>query len=251
LHSFVVFATIRCVDKKLLTITEAAKILGVSLDTLRRWDKSGKLPAQRKEGGTHRYYTQEDLELFSSDLQKLANFWALNAGDIPSEFYCQNSAIFQARLLRTQEMLMSLARVEKITPLIVAIAGEIGNNSYDHNLGNWRDVPGTFFGHDVNKGIIVLADRGQGVLKTLKRVKPSLTNHEDALRVAFTETISGRAPESRGNGLKFVRKVISENPIDLLFRSGDAELTMRGNNPDLNIAKSKTTIPGCLAVINF
>jgi len=31
--------------EKLLTITEVAGILGVSLDTLRRWDKSGKLVA--------------------------------------------------------------------------------------------------------------------------------------------------------------------------------------------------------------
>jgi len=30
-------------EEKLLTITQAAEILGVSLDTLRRWDKSGKL----------------------------------------------------------------------------------------------------------------------------------------------------------------------------------------------------------------
>ncbi|PIQ74425.1 MAG: hypothetical protein COV85_02210, partial [Candidatus Portnoybacteria bacterium CG11_big_fil_rev_8_21_14_0_20_44_10] len=49
-------------EEKLLTITEAAEILGVSVDTLRRWDKSGKLVAIRKEGGTHRYYRQSDLE---------------------------------------------------------------------------------------------------------------------------------------------------------------------------------------------
>ena len=54
-------------NEKLLTITEAAKILGVSLDTLRRWDKNGKLVAIKKDGGTHRYYRKEDLEIFSSD----------------------------------------------------------------------------------------------------------------------------------------------------------------------------------------
>jgi excisionase family DNA binding protein len=237
--------------KKLLTIREAAEFLRVSIDTLRRWDKSGKLVALRKEGGTHRYYAKEDLDLFSCDLLKLAKDWAVSGGDVPSEFYCSNSAVFQARLLQMQGVLLSSKNPKGLVSLIVAIAGEIGNNSYDHNLGNWRDVPGVFFGYDINKGIIVLADRGQGVLKTLKRVKPSLSSHEDSLLVAFTETLSGRAPESRGNGLKFVRKVIAENPIDLLFRSGDAELTMRGSNPDLSIAKSKTTIPGCLAVINF
>ena len=38
---------------------------------------------------------------------------------------------------------------ENIVPLIVAVAGEIGNNSFDHNLGKWPDSPGVFFGFDV------------------------------------------------------------------------------------------------------
>jgi len=237
--------------KKLLTIRESAELLSVSIDTLRRWDKSGKLVATRKDGGTHRYYAKEDLELFSSDLLKLANDWVISGGDMSPEFYCSNSAVFQARLFKMQDLLIASGKASKIFSLIVAAAGEIGNNSYDHNLGNWPDVPGIFFGYDINKGIIVLADRGLGVLKTLSRVKPSLANHEDALRVAFTEMISGRAPEDRGNGLKFVRKVISENPIDLFFQSGDGELRMEGNNPNLDIEKSKTNIQGCLAIIKF
>ncbi len=238
-------------NKELLTISEAAEFLDVSIDTLRRWDKSGKLVATRKEGGTHRYYLKGDLALFSSDLLKLAKDWAFSGGDIPPEFYCSNSAIFQARLLRMQDVLIASKKVDKIFSLIVAVTGEIGNNSYDHNLGNWPDVAGVFFGYDINKGTIVLADRGLGILKTLRRVKPSLANHQDALLVAFTEMISGRAPENRGNGLKFVRKIISESPIDLFFQSGDAELKMKGNNPKLDIGKSKTNIIGCFAIINF
>lgn len=237
--------------KELLTIREAAEFLGVSFDTLRRWDKSGKLVATRKEGGTHRYYAKEDLEVFSSDLLKQAKNWAFSGGDIAPELHCSNSATFQARLLGMQDILIASGKADRIFSLIVSIAGEIGNNSYDHNLGNWPDSPGVFFGYDIPKGIIVLADRGLGILKTLRRVKPSLGNHEDALFVAFTETISGRAPEDRGNGLKFVRKVISENPIDLFFQSGDAELRMKGNNADLRIKKSKVAIPGCLASITF
>lgn len=238
-------------EEKLLTIREAAEFLGISVDTLRRWDKSGKLVATRKEGGTHRYYAKEDLEVFSSDLLKMANNWAFLGGEIPQDFYCSNSAVFQARLIKMQDMLMNHEKTNKIFSIIVAISGEIGNNSYDHNLGNWPDAPGIFFGYDINKGIIVLADRGLGILKTLSRVRPSLIKHEDALSVAFTEIISGRAPEDRGNGLKFVRKIISENSIDLFFQSGDAELTLRGNGADLNIVKSKIAIQGCLAIIRF
>lgn len=238
-------------SKDLLTIREATKFLGVSIDTLRRWDKSGKLVATKKEGGTHRYYEKKDLELFISDLSKLANTWVLSGGNIPDEFYCSNSSDFQARLLKMQDLLIVSKKVDKIFSLIVAVAGEIGNNSFDHNLGNWPDVPGVFFGYDINKGIIILGDRGLGILKTLSRVRPSLTTHQDALQVAFTETISGRAPEDRGNGLKFVREVVEKNPLSLFFQSGDAELKIGGVNPILDIKKSKTVIRGCLAVIKF
>ncbi len=51
---------------------------------------------------------------------------------------------------------------------------------------------------------IIIADRGRGIMETLKKVKPGLANDMDALTVVFTERISGRAPEARGNGLKFV-----------------------------------------------
>jgi putative resolvase len=40
---------------KLLTISEAAKRLGVSAQTLRRWDREGKLPSERTKGGQRRY----------------------------------------------------------------------------------------------------------------------------------------------------------------------------------------------------
>lgn len=39
---------------------ELAKILGVSVKTLQRWDKSGKLPAKRTPTN-YRYYTENDL----------------------------------------------------------------------------------------------------------------------------------------------------------------------------------------------
>lgn len=238
-------------DKELLTITEAAEFLGVSIDTLRRWDKSGKLVATRKNGGTHRYYRKEDLEVFSSDLIKLGSSWAISSKKIPDDFYCPDRDVFQARLLRMQNELLAIGKDPGFVSFIGSIVGEIGTNSYDHNLGNWPDVPGVFFGYDIHKKIIVLADRGLGILKTLSRVRTSLQTHEEALRVAFTETISGRAPENRGNGLKFVRKVISRTPIDLYFQTGDAELHMKGGSEDLSIEKSKEKVQGCFVVIKF
>lgn len=238
-------------EEKLLSISEAAKFLGVSIDTLRRWDKSGKLIAVRKEGGTHRYYTQKDLEIFSSDLIKLSSEWTRDGLDLPDRFYCANSAVFQTKLAKLQSALLESPQFSKLVSLIVAVAGEIGNNSFDHNLGKWPDVPGIFFGYDLNKQLVVLADRGLGVLGTLSRVRPGLKNHIDALHVAFTEIISGRDPEKRGNGLKFVREVIRENPMNLFFQSGDAELRLQKGDSELPITRAQVNIHGCLAVIKF
>ena len=132
-----------------------------------------------------------------------------------------------------------------------SLAGEIGNNSFDHNLGNWPDIPGVLFGYDLNKKEIVLADRGLGILETLKRVRPELSSHQQALKVSFTEIVSGRAPENRGNGLKYVRRIIKEYPINLFFKTGNADLTLQSGDVDLHVATDTTCIQGCLALITF
>src|SRR3990167_5369858 len=48
-------------QKKLVLISEAAKILGVSIDTVRRWDKSGVLHSERTDG-KNRYFSLDELE---------------------------------------------------------------------------------------------------------------------------------------------------------------------------------------------
>jgi len=245
-------------DAELISIGEAARRLGVSIDTLRRWDESGRLRAIRKTPGGSRYYSEKDIDIFLHELFKTASEWAFSAEpiEIPPDFYCPDSSIFQARLIRMQNLLADVPSViaNNTLSLLVAITGEIGNNSFDHNIGNWPDRPGIYFGYDVNKGEIVLADRGRGVLATLRTVRESLNNHADSLRVAFTEIISGRAPEERGNGLKFVRRVILENPISLSFQSGDAMLQIPkiSADPDhLDIRKAAQELRGCIALIRF
>ena len=47
---------------KLLTIKQAAEILNVHVETLRRWDKSGKLKAIRINKRGDRRYKPEDLK---------------------------------------------------------------------------------------------------------------------------------------------------------------------------------------------
>ncbi len=238
-------------DEKLLSISQAAEYLGVSLNTLRRWDESGKLVAINKDGGTHRYYRESDLEIFASDLMKFASEWIQDGTEFPGTFFCQTSSIFNARLTRMQDTLMHKSGYEKLYSLIVLIAGEIGDNSFAHNLGKWPDTSGIFFGYDLEKRVVVLADRGLGVLETLRQVRLNLSSHVEAVQVAFTEFVSGRAPEKRGNGLKLVREVVIDQPIDLFYTSGDAEVRMQGQHKVFRVTRGQRIVRGCLAKIEF
>lgn len=46
----------------LITIAEAAKLLGVSVPTLRRWDESRKFPARRHPMNSYRMYARDEVE---------------------------------------------------------------------------------------------------------------------------------------------------------------------------------------------
>lgn len=236
----------------LISIGKTAKQLGTSIDTLRRWDRANRLPSVRSGPRGHRFYKQTDVDLFIRNDSSLARQWAMaQTGISPSnEVYCQTRDVFQARLESLQHILAGKVSESSVS-LLCAIAGEIGNNSFDHNLGNWPDVAGIYFSYNLKNKNIVLADRGLGILTTLKRVRPELNNATDALKVAFTETISGRLPEARGNGLKFVRAVITENPFTLTFQTGDASLFLKMHNKDLSISRGEEYMRGCIAIIGF
>ena len=49
-------------NKKFITIKEASEILGVSKDTLRRWDKAGKLRTRRHPMNNFRIYDPAEVE---------------------------------------------------------------------------------------------------------------------------------------------------------------------------------------------
>lgn len=188
-----------------------------------------------------------------NNIEKLGYDWITAKSDkvdIESDYYCETRDIFQAKLNRMIDDLLAnnnIIKEEKIY-LASAIVGEIGNNSFDHNLGNWPDVMGTFFAYNFIDGKIeiVLADRGQGILKTLKRAKPELKNDSEALKTAFTERISGRAPEARGNGLKFSRESVKKENMRLIFVSGDSQAEL---NKEMKIKQIDKDIKGCLAIL--
>jgi hypothetical protein len=162
-----------------------------------------------------------------------------------------NRDIFQNELNNfTNKIIADRLLPEEDGYILSAIVGEIGNNSFDHNLGSWQGIRGVVFGYELleNRLIIVIADKGQGIKKTLQGVLPNLEKDERALKIAFTKIISGRAPESRGNGLKFVCQSIKEKKIDFYLISGQAKAIING---DLKVIKSKQYIQGCLAILKI
>ena len=55
--------------KKLLSIGKTAEVLGVHIDTLREWDKEGKL-VPVKTPGNHRRYKMSDIEAFCGEIKE-------------------------------------------------------------------------------------------------------------------------------------------------------------------------------------
>lgn len=244
-------------NNKLIKINEAAKMLNVSIQTLRRWDQSGRLKSTRVNPTGYRFYKLADIQLITKNIFSLAKEWVLKPNTIEpdSQFFCLDGSTFQTRLNHLEIDLQKIPELKNDFSFISSMVGEIGNNSFDHNLGSWPDIRGIFFAYDLNKRQIALADRGQGVLTTLKRARPTLMNDSEALLTAFTEKISGRAPENKGNGLKYVKKVIVDIKKDIIlklyFQSGNAFIILDNKTTNLTVKQADSSFRGCLALINF
>jgi len=86
------------------SIGEFAKKIGVTIQTLRDWDKSGKLKPAYRSKGNHRYYSQEQL---NEILQKRVPNKRINVG------YVRVSANHQKDDLKRQYELMELFLVKQ------------------------------------------------------------------------------------------------------------------------------------------
>lgn len=238
-----------------LSIGQVSQMLNVSIDTLRRWDKKGYLKSQRLTPESPRRYSKASIHQFLQEKGEwlvLAEEWVRHDVSLPlPEFiHCPTRDVFTARLTKMEQVLITILHQETAA-VLTALVGEIGNNAFDHNLGNWTDLPGLLFAYQTEKKQIVLADRGQGVLKTLKRVQPDLKTHKESLKTAFTKVISGRAPEIRGNGLKFVKQIVTHYPFHLCFQTGDVKLKLEKGSDFLDFQMLDFNTVGCMAIIDF
>lgn len=186
------------------------------------------------------------LKIIENDKVKEVLKWLSESNNsYPFDVQYQNATrdIFQARLNNLYS--------ESQNPLLVAVVGELGNNSFDHNLGNWRDIPGLFFRNYTGEkeNSIILADRGQGVKVTLQKVDSNIGSDIEAVTIAFTKIISGRDPEHRGNGLKFVASIVKRNDWELYFQSGKGAASIA--KKEINFFEANNYVYGCFAALNI
>jgi hypothetical protein len=158
------------------------------------------------------------------------------------DFFSKTRDVFTARvqsyIIETKKYLES------------AIIGEIGNNTFDHNFVFEKDYPrGVYCNTAYKQKYTVIADFGRGVRQSLLRVVPSISSDLEAVQTAFTKRISGRSPEQRGNGLKFVADTIQQNNWDLYFQSGTGCCSI--DTTGMNFFETNIAIRGCLIIIDF
>jgi hypothetical protein len=169
-----------------------------------------------------------------------------NANVPPEDFYCSTRDLAQTRTEKIPTLLTSIDWPEEVAELFSAAIGELVGNCFDHNLGKWRDIPGCWLEVEIDKDLIkiYIADRGQGVLASLRNVLPELCDPIEALKKAFTEIITGRAPEKRGNGLKFVLRSLQKIPkiISFTFISDSAKLFLNGPINFNQVAENLTSV---------
>lgn len=83
------------------------------------------------------------------------------------------------------------------TSLIISSLSELTNNCFDHNLGYWIDTPGCCVSWSNENHVLTfcVADRGRGIVETLKPVSSAGQTAQSILQTAFEKVITGRAQE--------------------------------------------------------
>jgi hypothetical protein len=151
--------------------------------------------------------------------------------------WCENRSAFNGRLSSYLNQLKDSFNDECLY-LFISSLGEVGNNCFDHNVGFWQDKAGCLFVRE--KKFAIIADRGQGIRSSLSRVIDFKKEKLKPIELAYNRVVTGRAPEKRGNGLKFVKKSIANCNINLFVLSDSEEfyLSKKIQNEDLDKIKT-------------
>lgn len=78
---------------KYLTIAESAKIKGVSIDTLRRWERFGKIQSVRTSGGHRRYLASDLMTVEESEVRLTVCYARVSTRDRLDDLETQASVL--------------------------------------------------------------------------------------------------------------------------------------------------------------
>ena len=193
--------------------------------------------------------------MLSSTLARSLEWYAASEPPAADPEVCASRDVFEGRLDGLLRTLLRTGWTADAAALVVAVLGEVGNNCFDHNLGQWRDAAGCHLGWetDVAASLFWVVDRGVGILETLRRADPALDTPQRAVEAAFARALSGRTPERRGNGLKFVRAVVNGHESRaLLCRSQGGVARFGGLASALAEVEERlavVTVPGVAVVL--
>lgn len=132
---------------KYYTIHEMTELLGVTAQTLRNWDKSGKLKPHHKSVNGYRYYAESDLNQL---LGKLDTIQGKTVG------YCRVSSKKQADDLQRQVENMRTYLLAQGTPF--EIISDIGSGINYQRKGLQELIKG-ITNHSISKVVVLYKDR--------------------------------------------------------------------------------------------
>jgi len=146
--------------------------------------------------------------------------------NIQEILHCSYSDEFNARLGHLNIMFRNFGLNRDDANLATNIIAELGNNVFDHNLGNWpTDISGCILvaqNYPAKKSMeVAIGDPGIGFRRSLGVAFPDLKSDVEAIKKGLGG-YTGRVDEKRGNGLKFVQRWTIDNfHGKLIIQSGD------------------------------
>ena len=154
--------------------------------------------------------------------------------NIQEILHCSTRDQFDGRLGRFVSMFQYFGMSENEAKRATSLIGELGNNTFDHNLGNWpTDISGCIIAAqnypNLKRIQVAVGDPGVGFLGSLKAAFPELTNDIEAIKKGLGGN-SGRIGEVRGNGLRIIQSWTIDNFSGMLsIHSGEGFVSAEKN----------------------
>jgi len=138
---------------------------------------------------------------------KMPEYFNLNVCELK---HCEYRDEFTARLDYFLKMFENFGLNNDDANRMTSLVGELGNNVFDHNSGNWPlDTVGCIIcgqNYPKQKRIeIVIGDPGIGFYGSLINAFPELKDDKEAI-IKGLDGNTGRIGEKRGNGLKLIQE---------------------------------------------